>query len=46
MIVTGAAWIERGQDGAEAVTTLIVSKEMSAIAEANIVVFAAFIGMP
>ncbi len=44
--VTGAAWIERGQDGAEAITTLTVGKEVSAIAEAGIVVFAVLIGMP
>ena len=46
MIVTGVAWIERGQDGAEPITTLTVGKELSAIAEAGIVVFAALIGMP
>jgi hypothetical protein len=46
VIVTGAAWIERGQDGAEALTTLTVGKEVSAIAEAGIVVFAVLIGMP
>ena len=46
VIVTGAAWIKGGQDGAETITTLGVSKEVSAIAEAGIVVFAALIGMP
>jgi hypothetical protein len=46
MIVAGAARIERGQDGAEAITTLTVGKEVPAIAEAGIVVFAVFIGMP
>ena len=45
VIVTGAAWIERGQDGAEAITTLTVGKEVSAIAEAGIVVFAVLISM-
>ena len=46
VIVTGAAWIERGQDGAEAIATLTVAKEVSAIAEASIVAFATLIGMP
>ena len=46
VIVTGTAWIECGQDGAEAITTLTVGKEVSAIAEAVVVVFAAVISMP
>ena len=46
MIVTDTAWIERGQDGTEVITTLTVGKEVSAIAKAGIVVFAAVIGMP
>ena len=44
VIVTGTARIERGHDGA--IATLTIGKEMSAIAEAGIVVFAALIGMP
>jgi hypothetical protein len=35
-----------GQDGAEPITTLTVGKEVSAIAEAGVVVFAAVISMP
>ena len=46
MKVTGAARIECGQDSAEAIVTLTIGKEMSAIAEAGIVVFAALIDMP
>jgi hypothetical protein len=46
VIVTGAARIQRGQDGAEVVTTLPIGKDVSAIAEATIVVFAVLIGMP
>jgi hypothetical protein len=46
VIVTGTAWIECGQDGAEPITTLTVGKEVSAIAEAVVVVFAAVISMP
>ena len=46
MIVTGAARIDRGHDGAEVVATLPIGKDVSAIAEATIVVFAVLIGMP
>src|SRR5260370_40031270 len=46
VIVTGAAGIERGHDGAEAIAALAIGKEVAAIAEAGIVVFAALIGVP
>jgi hypothetical protein len=41
-----AARIERGHDGTEAVATLAIGKNVPAIAEAGIVVFAALIGVP
>ena len=46
MIVTGATRIKRRQDGAEAVAALTVRKEVSAIPETSIVIFAVLIGMP
>ena len=46
MIVTGATRIERRQDSAEAVAPLTIRKEVSAIPEANIIIFAVRIGMP
>src|SRR5205085_1081558 len=46
MIVTGAARIDRRQDGAEAIAARSIGKEVSAIPKAGIVVFAAFIGVP
>ena len=46
VIVTGAAGIERGHDGAEVVATIPIGKNVSAIAEAGVVVFAVLIGMP
>jgi hypothetical protein len=46
VIVTGAARIDRGHDGAETIATLIIGKDVSAIAEAGVVVFPVLIGMP
>ena len=46
MIVAGATRIERRQDSAEAIATLTIGEEVSAIAEAGIVVFALLISMP
>jgi hypothetical protein len=46
MIMTGATRIERRQDSAEAIAALTIRKEVSAIPEASIVIFAVLIGMP
>src|SRR5262245_19370707 len=46
VIVTGTPRIKGRHDGTEPVTTLAIGKDVSAIAEAGIVVFAVLIGMP
>src|SRR5262249_51575796 len=46
VIVTRAAGIERGQDGAEAVAALGIGEQVPAIAKSAIVVRAAVVGVP
>ena len=46
MIVPGATRIERRQDSTEAIAPLTIRKEVSAIPEAHIIIFAVRIGMP
>ena len=46
MIVAGAAGVERGQNGAEAVAALGIGEQVPAIAESGIVVRAVLVGVP
>src|SRR5687767_5580999 len=46
VIVRGAAGIDRGPDGAEAVTSVGVGELMAAVAKARVVVFTVGVGVP
>ena len=46
VIVTSTPWIQSRHNGAEPVTTIAIGKDVSAITEAGIIIFAVLIGMP